>query len=244
MLFYLFAFANQKKIEWSPNCISIITDESQAITGLDSFVEDLCKACGVSEYLILYSGDRNFRYKILPTYKHNRTDKEKPLLHSALKAYTIENHPTECWNGIEADDVLGIMSTMEPGRCVICSIDKDLKQIPGWHYNWNKMGKPQWITQEDGDFWFYYQILVGDTADGYKGCPGMGDKRTRKLLEDTPRADWWEVIVEAYEKKKLTEKDALQQARVARMLTVDLWNAKKKTPILWKPTMDKQLGEF
>jgi hypothetical protein len=50
------------------------------------------------------------------------------------------------WEEIEADDVLGIMSTMEPGKWVICTIDKDLKQIEGWQYNWNKMGKPQWIT--------------------------------------------------------------------------------------------------
>lgn len=85
---------------------------------------------------------------------------------------------------------------------------------------------------------------MGDTADGYKGCPGMGDKRTRKLLETTPRRDWWKAVVECYEKKKLTESDALQQARVARMLTADLWNPTKKTLILWKPSMDdKLLGE-
>ena len=191
----------------------------------------------------MYSGDRNFRYKVLPTYKHNRVDKEKPVLHPILKQHTIENHPTAAWEGIEADDVLGIMSSMDPGKCVICTIDKDLKQIEGWQYNWNKMGNPQWITQEDGDFWFYYQILVGDTADGYKGCPGMGDKRTRQLLETTPRQDWWKAVVECYEKKKLTESDALQQARVARMLTADLWNPTKKIPILWNPSMDKLLGE-
>jgi hypothetical protein len=63
-----------------------------------------------------------------------------------MKQHTIENHPTAMWEEIEADDVLGIMSTMEPGKWVICTIDKDLKQIEGWQYNWNKMGKPQWIT--------------------------------------------------------------------------------------------------
>jgi hypothetical protein len=45
----------------------------------------------------------------------------------------------------------------------------------------------------------------------------------------------WELIVEAYAKKDLTEADALQQARVARILRFDDYDFNKKKPILWTP---------
>lgn len=204
----------------------------------DALIQDIMSACKVHEYTLAWSGGRNFRYRVLPTYKHNRASKEKPALHSVLKAYALENHPTVMWEGIEADDTMGILSTQESGKYVICSIDKDLKQIPGWLYNWNKQGRPRWVDRREAHHWFMYQTLVGDTADGYKGCPGMGDKRTTKLLEDTPEDAWWEAVVECYQKKQLTEKDAIQQARVSRMLTAKLWNQSKQKPILWKPGMD------
>ena len=59
------------------------------------------------------------------------------------------------------------------------------------------------------------QTLIGDIADGYKGCPGIGAVKAKKLLDEAPV---WATVKDAYEKAGLTEEDALQQARMARIL--------------------------
>ena len=63
---------------------------------------------------------------------------------------------------------MGIMAT---GRRVChCRTDKDLKQVPGVHYNW-RTDCMERVTTPDADYWFYFQVLTGDSTDGYSGCP-------------------------------------------------------------------------
>ena len=45
----------------------------------------------------------------------------------------------------------------------------------------------------------------------------------------------WEAIVKAFNKKGLTEADALKTARLAKILQNEDYNFKKKEPILWQP---------
>jgi DNA polymerase-1 len=45
----------------------------------------------------------------------------------------------------------------------------------------------------------------------------------------------WAAIVEAFEDKELTAEDALQQARVARILRPLDWDEEAQKPILWGP---------
>jgi DNA polymerase-1 len=142
--------------------------------------------------------------------------------------------------GLEADDCLGILATGEVagfmGDKVVCSIDKDMLSFPCNLYNWNhpELGV-QVIYESDANRAFYSQILTGDAVDGYPGCPGVGPVRAKKLLADADIDSAWGIIVKAYEKKGLTEKDALIQARVARILRSEDYNFVNKTPILWVP---------
>jgi DNA polymerase-1 len=71
-----------------------------------------------------------------------------------------------------------------------------------------------------------YQTLVGDTSDGYPGCPGIGPVKAEKVLGMPPN---WQDVVGAYRAAKLTEADALVQARVARILRYG------ETPGTWTP---------
>lgn len=197
----------------------------------------------------MYSGDFNFRYRVYPDYKHNRIDKEKPELYYVLKEHILNEHPVEPpWKGIEADDTLGILGSQDPDGCIVCTIDKDLYTIPCRLYNWNKMGKPQMVTVTEADWFWMYQVLTGDTCDGYKGCPMIGDKKARKILEGLEDLrDMWAAVVEtylavspkqaqkAYGKDSLTEEDAIVQAQIARILRVEDWDFKKQKPILWRP---------
>ena len=47
----------------------------------------------------------------------------------------------------------------------------------------------------------------------------------------------WSTVVKAFEDKGLTEDDALLNARLARILTIDDYDTKDKEPILWTPTL-------
>jgi 5'-3' exonuclease len=87
-------------------------------------------------------------------------------------------------------------------------------------------------------------VLVGDTADGYPGLPSVGPKKAEALLKDvfkthkawTLNCPWaWDAVKAAYIARGLTEADAIKQARLARILRNEDWDAVKKEPILWSP---------
>lgn len=54
--------------------------------------------------------------------------------------------------------------------------------IPGDHYNFVKKEK-YFVTDEEAIRFFYYQCLIGDTADGIKGVPGIGPKKAKNILD-------------------------------------------------------------
>ena len=91
---------------------------------------------------------------------------------------------------------------------------------------------------------FFLQALKGDTVDGYGGCPRIGQKRAWKLLHPIKKkkikaierpAEYWKAILTAYTKAGLDETYALQQARVARILTNSDYDFTKQKEILWTP---------
>lgn len=187
-----------------------------------------------------------WRKAILPTYKHNRDPDAKPVLLSEVKDYIRENWPIYERPTLEADDVMGILSTSSkiiPGKKIIVSIDKDMKTIPGWLYSPMHDTKPRLISEEDADYWHLYQTLVGDSTDGYKGCPGVGPKKAEAILDyqlagiepERQAASMWAGVLRAYEAKKLTEEDALLQARVARICRNTDYDFSKKEVKLWTP---------
>lgn len=88
------------------------------------------------------------------------------------------------------------------------------------------------------DWYWMSQTLSGDATDGYKGCPGVGPKRAADILGEPGRhelPELWERVVKAYEKAKLTEDDALVQARCARILRHTDYNLDTGEISLWTP---------
>lgn len=72
------------------------------------------------------------------------------------------------------------MDIEEP--CVICSVDKDLLQIPGKHYNFVKKEFCE-ISEIEGLRNFYKQMLIGDPADNIFGVKGIGKVKAANLID-------------------------------------------------------------
>lgn len=176
-------------------------------------IDNTLAETGADEFSIFLSGENNFRYDIYPEYKGNRP-KERPRHLRALKGYLIEKYNAEVSDGCEADDLLGIEQCaanarrfweaplMEEGKkpryvsdTIICSIDKDLRMIPGKHYSFEIRGTnngKQWARPSElctveplgGLRHFYTQCLVGDSTDNVKGAAGIGKVKAARILAD------------------------------------------------------------
>lgn len=173
----------------------------------DEMIDGILRDTEASEFRLFLSdsAENNFRYQIDPTYKANRVA-PKPVHLEDLKEHLIVRWGARIAHGMEADDALGInqhfewvdfgMACPKPegawflgspmcpeayGTTVVCSIDKDLLQIPGLHYNFVKKEKIL-VTPEDGLLSFYRSILIGDVADNIKGVYGIGPAKAAKIL--------------------------------------------------------------
>lgn len=234
ILLYAESSACEEAYDWGDDIWTLHGDAKVAKERVDVWIKDIKEHLEADHVIITLTDQENWRKEVLPTYKHNRKNKRKPLVYPALKEYVIETYKTALWETLEADDVMGILATDPKDKTdkIIVSEDKDMKTIPGKLYN---PGHPEDgimdISVEEADLTHLTQALTGDVTDGYSGCPGVGPKTAMKVLKD---GDWLEVVA-AYEKAGLTEEDALVQARVARILRHGEYNKKAKEVNLWTP---------
>lgn len=181
------------------------------------------------EVILFFSDSKNFRKKIYPDYKGHRNRKKpcgyKRVINELANRYEVIIMP---W--LEADDSLGVYATAYPD-CILCSPDKDLRQIPGRLYDMKELTT---ITKEEGDKWHFIQSLAGDQTDGYAGVPGFGVKTASKFLETEGYS--WSSIVKAFKSKGMTEDDALLNTRLAKILQAEDYDYTKHEPIFWRPT--------
>ena len=99
----------------------------------------------------------------------------------------------------EADDCLAIQATELDYDCTIVSVDKDMLQVPCWHYNPVK-GSMVRVQPFEGTKFFYTQILTGDSADNIHGLYQVGPKKADKILDGAAtEEELWEAVVKAYE---------------------------------------------
>lgn len=173
-------------------------DESEARINVDKYLEDLLIDCNDFDYICYLTGDNNFRYKIYPEYKANRKDQPKPTYLPIARERLITSYNAIVSDGCEADDLVGIEHYKRGCEPTIVSVDKDLDQYVGWHYNPKKKIR-YLVSPNDAIRFFYYQMLVGDTADNVHGCKGIGKvKATRYLDNCTTEEEMFSVCRELY----------------------------------------------
>jgi DNA polymerase-1 len=169
------------------------------------------KACA-SKWIVMYSCSReeNFRRDWYPLYKAHRTSEPPAMLDAAQQVIKDMSATVVYMPRLEADDVMGIAQTNgKTPNTVIVSVDKDMRQIPGWHCNPHKEDFPVFVTEDEADYLFYMQWLTGDATDGYGGI--------------------------AYEKADYDLTQAVGQARCARILRASDWNSEDRLIIPWTP---------
>lgn len=220
--------------DWGDDLWSIAADMREGRGHFVCAIADIARDLDVSRKDItvcVSCKGPTFRHDLHPGYKANRTNR-KPLIFGALRDWAVE-HGAVRWDHLEADDVMGILGTRDPDS-IIVTIDKDLKSVPGNHYNPDKkeLGVVT-VSEEEADFFFLTQAIAGDNTDNYKGVPGMGMVRAARLLEKEGAS--WETVLSAYENVDLPESEALLNARMARILRDQDWNDEKNTVNLWNP---------
>lgn len=211
----------------------------------DSLIDSILMETGATEYELWLSDnkEKNFRFNLWKEYKANRTQ-PRPAHYEVIKEHLVREWSARIAHGMEADDALGIAQLRErtkpldPHACsfnynppwlydtAICSIDKDLLQIPGPHYNFVRK-EWQSITEWEGLQWFYKQILIGDTSDNIQGCTGIGAVKAGKAIDPIPssagESALFEKVVELYKKQEtgVTTKELLEHILlVGRLLKI------------------------
>lgn len=163
-------------------CAATVTEDMEqdiAFYRMDVLVQQIIEATDVTGTILYLTGKNNFRKKINPEYKANRKDTVPPVYLQECRQYLVDNHNAIISDGCEADDLLGINQTQDT---IICSLDKDLRMIPGNHYNWTKVELDR-VTKQDGLRHFYKQMLIGDKSDNIFGVDKIGPVKAAKLID-------------------------------------------------------------
>jgi len=232
LLLFRAAVAAETETNWYDDVWSLHTDLDQAKKGFQNMVEDICTELASVNFIVCLSDTENFRHDVADFYKSGRKKSRKPTGYAALVEWCMGMYRTTKRPKLEADDCMGIISTMPSNEdCIIVSDDKDMKTIPGRLYRPQKR-EHLVVSEEDADRFFLTQCLTGDITDGYKGLEGIGEKRAAAILGTRP---CWELVEAAYVNAGKTREDALQQARLARILRWSDWDKEKQRVVLWTP---------
>lgn len=174
-------------------------------------VSDILEATQSQEYKIFLTGSDNFRKKINPEYKANRKSKPLPKYLNTLREYLIVEWGAQVTDGIEADDALGIENELHKANkdeVIVCSFDKDLDQLAGLHYNWNK-ATLYTVSELEGIRHFYKQMLIGDRSDNIFGVNRIGPKRADDLLNHVDKEiEMIDVVYPLYDSNERFEMNA------------------------------------
>jgi DNA polymerase-1 len=201
-----------------------------------------------TEAVLVFSGPNNFRKELWDGYKANRKASRKPLCYWAIidELRSGDEFRVVSEDCLEGDDYIGILATRPSSADrIIVSDDKDMQTLPG--VKLYRMGKLITTTADSAENYWLLQTLMGDSTDGYSGCPSIGPVGAKAVLAKP--GDPWANVVAAYQEAFRKDKDpdkakwlgmspeelALLNARLARILRHTDWDSQTRRPILWEP---------
>ena len=213
-------------------CAASAEDEHADIAFMRAniMLNDMMEEVQATGHKVFISGKRedNFRLRVNPEYKANRKDVVRPIHLDATKEFLVTQWGATTCQGYEADDGLG-MDQRDSGT-VICSIDKDLLQVPGLHYNFVKKLLTK-VTPSEGLKNFYTQVLTGDRTDNVIGLAGIGPVKAGKILEGLLPEEYYEACRGAYNDDERLHSNC-------KLLWV--WRAPNQ---IWEPPNEAQIKE-
>lgn len=180
------------------------TNEKSALDKLRYNLEDYTAGAFCEESIIAvgpYHG-KNYRDDLYPDYKQTtmrvKGRDDRPEHFDKVKQYLYELDNVVEGNYIEADDLLGILSQQLKENCVITTVDKDMDQLEGIHFNPRKE-KYYYISKEEADTFFLKQMILGDPMDKIPGLPNYGPVKAKKIIESTESiSELAKAIIELY----------------------------------------------
>jgi len=155
--------------------------------------------------IVFLSEGESFRDRIatIAKYKGNRDAMPRPFHYHAVRDMLVTYYDALILQG-EADDYISIEAANLRRRqqpYVVCSIDKDLDQIPGIHFNYQKHVFYH-VSELEGEKKFWQQAFMGDATDNIKGIPGIGEAKSLALVEEMYETckpeDYFGFVVDAY----------------------------------------------
>ena len=237
-ILYRSCCAAEKEVHWDDENHVLWSNWKDALELCENQINNLVSLHGAAKAYLCFTDRVNFRKTIDPTYKSNRKATRRPLCMTEVNEKLRLQWPILELPTLEADDVMGIFATAPGNQAIICSADKDMRTIPGRVWNGKELLT---ISQAEADYYHLYQTLVGDTADGYAGCPGVGPVKAAKVLakafpsEGEPdMALAWKLVVKAYEDAGLVAEDALRTARLARILRFGEFSKRSGEVKIWE----------
>lgn len=239
MWLYQVGLAAERPTHWGDDLWTLHADLGECKTAVANLVADLTEKLGADQvrFALSCSTEEGYRRELCPTYKANRKNNRKPVVHGALREHLEEAYDTIRRDRLEADDILGILATQPTDeRRIIVSVDKDYNGVPCLFYKTNEENpEVRQVTAEQALRFHALQTLMGDRVDGYVGIPGVGIKTAEKMLANIDTKDLWPAIVAAYAKEGLSESVALTNARLARILQHGDYNTVTGAINLWTP---------
>lgn len=149
---------------------------------------------------VAFDHGRTFRHDAYPPYKAQREETPEdiklsvPIIKQILEAWHI---PCLQADGYEADDVIGAIAKSAPCDIVyMLTPDKDYAQLVGDNVYMYKprhgggydiLGEPEICekyTISSAKNVIDILALMGDSADNFPGCPGVGEKTAIKLIKE------------------------------------------------------------
>lgn len=213
------------------------------------YIEEECMSDTPST--VFFTGKDNFRYAIAKRTPYKNRPSHKPYHYRNIKLYLQANYDARELDGFEADDLMSIEQSASGGSTIICTRDKDLRSVPGWHYGWELGNQPSFgpkLVSGYGDIeldpkrtkitgyglkFFLSQCLTGDIVDSIPGLPKCGPVASFELLQHTGSyEEGLEVVAQAYHDKygSTAYEELLEQARL-------LWMTRRMDeqgkPVLW-----------
>lgn len=165
----------------------------------------------------------NFRIEVAKSTPYKARKSTKPYHYHNLRAYILSEYRKKeqvviAW-GMEADDMLSVLQDKKHLTTIICSRDKDLRQVPGMQYSWECGAQPGWgptKVEELGEIelpkpnklvgtglkFFFAQAITGDPVDTIPGLPRGGPSLAYKTLAPCEtEEEMYNAVADLYERK-------------------------------------------